>query len=234
MAMMMACQTKTSKVMIPGKMIDACVEAIVSANAQADSCMVARGVSQVAEVWNESDGGEDAFKEFVVSSYAGSSEKRAELYDRIAYILEQCGQSGDMLNNILQEPTTLVGKGEPTLVDWIISGYNPMAHFVEDMFANKVAHVCILNFPYYTLEEKNKLGTQWSREEWAYARMGDVFRSRVPGGVLADCSQVLSQAENYIAGYNIMMHCLRNEQGEQLWEEPMALLSHWNLRDELE
>jgi hypothetical protein len=30
-----------------------------------------------------------------------------------------------------------------------------------------------------------------------------------------------------------MMHCLRNEQGEQLWEEPMALLSHWNLRDEL-
>ena len=233
MAMMMACQTKTSKVMIPGKMIDACVEAIVSANAQADSCMVARGVSQVAEVWNESDGGEDAFKELVVSSYAGSSEKRAELYDRIAYILEQCGQSGDMLNNILQEPTTLVGKGEPTLVDWIISGYNPMAHFVEDMFANKVAHVCILNFPYYTLEEKNKLGTQWSREEWAYARMGDVFRSRVPGGVMADCSQVLSQAENYIAGYNIMMHCLRNEQGEQLWEEPMALLSHWNLRDEL-
>ena len=233
MAMMMACQTKTSKVMIPGKMIDACVEAIVSANAQADSCMVARGVSQVAEVWNESDGGEDAFKELVVSSYAGSSEKRAELYDRIAYILEQCGQSGDMLNNILQEPTTLVGKGEPTLVDWIISGYNPMAHFVEDMFANKVAHVCILNFPYYTLEEKNKLGTQWSREEWAYARLGDVFHSRVPGSVMADYFQVLSQAENYIAGYNIMMHCLRNEQGEQLWEEPMALLSHWNLRDEL-
>jgi hypothetical protein len=43
----------------------------------------------------------------------------------------------------------------------------------------------------------------------------------------------MSEAENYIAGYNIMMHCLRNEQGEQLWQEPMALLSHWNLRDEL-
>ena len=233
MAMMMACQTKTSKVMIPGKMIDACVEAIVSANAQADSCMVARGVSQVAEVWNESDGGEDAFKELVVSSYAGSSEKRAELYDRIAYILEQCGQSGDMLNNILQEPTTLVGKGEPTLVDWIISGYSPMAHFTEDMFANKIAHVCVLNFPHYSLEEKNTLGKDWSRQEWAYARLGDVFTDRVPGKVIATYSQALSQAENYIAGYNIMMHCLRNEQGEQLWQEPMALLSHWNLRDEL-
>ena len=233
MAMMMACQTKTSKVMIPGKMIDACVEAIVSANAQADSCMVARGVSQVAEVWNESDGGEDAFKELVVSSYAGSSEKRAELYDRIAYILEQCGQSGDMLNNILQEPTTLVGKGEPTLVDWIISGYSPMAHFTEDMFANKIAHVCVLNFPHYSLEEKNTLGKDWSRQEWAYARLGNVFTDRVPGKVMAAYSQALSEAENYIAGYNIMMHCLRNEQGEQLWQEPMALLSHWNLRDEL-
>jgi hypothetical protein len=30
-----------------------------------------------------------------------------------------------------------------------------------------------------------------------------------------------------------MMHCLRNEEGEALWHEPMALLSHWNLRDEL-
>jgi hypothetical protein len=50
---------------------------------------------------------------------------------------------------------------------------------------------------------------------------------------MAAYSQALSQAENYIAGYNIMMHCLRNEQGEALWYEPMALLSHWNLRDEL-
>ena len=108
-----------------------------------------------------------------------------------------------------------------------------MSHFAEDMFANKIAHICVLNFPAYTLEEKNTLGTNWTRQEWAYARLGDVFHTRVPGSVMAAYSQALSQAENYIAGYNIMMHCLRNEQGEALWHEPMALLSHWNLRDEL-
>ena len=101
------------------------------------------------------------------------------------------------------------------------------------MFANKIAHICVLNFPHYSLEEKNTLGKDWTRQEWAYARLGDVFSSRVPGHVVANYSQALSEAENYIAGYNIMMHCLRNEQGEQLWQEPMALLSHWNLRDEL-
>ena len=138
-----------------------------------------------------------------------------------------------MLNNTLQEPTVLIGKGEPTQVDWIIGGYSPMSHFTEDMFANKIAHICVLNFPYFSLEEKNNLGAQWSRQEWAYARMGDVFHTRIPGNVYAQYSQALSEAENYISSYNIMMHCLRTEQGEQLWNEPMALLSHWNLRDEL-
>jgi hypothetical protein len=108
-----------------------------------------------------------------------------------------------------------------------------MAHFTEDMFANKIAHICVLNFPSYTLEEKNTLGQEWTRQEWAYARMGEVFNTRIPGSVYAHSAQAMSEAENYIAGYNIMMHCLRNEQGEQLWQEPMALLSHWNLRDEL-
>ena len=108
-----------------------------------------------------------------------------------------------------------------------------MAHFAEDMFANKIAHICVLNFPHYTLDEKNTLSKDWTRQEWAYARLGDVFSSRVPGNVVAKYSQAMSEAENYIAGYNIMMHCLRNDEGEQLWKEPMALLSHWNLRDEL-
>ena len=95
MAIMMACQTQKDKVMISEETIDACVEAIISANTQADSCMVSRGVRQVAEVWSETDGKEDDFKALVVSSYVGSSEERSRLYDRIAYILEQCGQSGD-------------------------------------------------------------------------------------------------------------------------------------------
>ena len=232
-ALLTACQAKHTQVMISDTTIQTSIEAIATAHPETDVALVTRGVVQVAALWQENDGTEADFQDFVCDSYAGTCEEKQMLYNRLAYIIEQCNQSADMLNNTLQEPTTLLGKGEPTQVDWIISGYSPMAHFTEDMFANKIAHICVLNFPHYSLEEKNTLGKDWSRQEWAYARMGDIFNTRVPGDVMAAYSQALSQAENYIAGYNIMMHCLRNEQGEQLWQEPMALLSHWNLRDEL-
>ena len=231
-AMMVACQTNTTT-MISETTIQQAVSHVLAAHSEADSCMVARGAEQVATLWRESDGTEEDYLALVTNSYVGAAEAKKQLYDRMVFILEQCAQSADRLNNTLQEPTTLIGKGEPIDVDWIISGYSPMSHFTEDMFANKIAHICVLNFPHYSLAEKNDLGKEWTRQEWAYARLGDVFSSRVPGAVMANYSQALSEAENYIAGYNIMMHCLRNEQGEPLWTEPMSLLSHWNLRDEL-
>ncbi|MBR5854870.1 MAG: hypothetical protein IKY87_04265 [Paludibacteraceae bacterium] len=232
-AILTACHPKQTPVMISETTIQASIAAITALHPDVDTASVVRGVEQLAALWNETDGSESDFKALVSSSYAGSCQDKEVLYQRLAHIIEQCSQSADLLNNTLQEPTTLTGKGEPTSVDWIISGYSPMSHFAEDMFANKIAHICVLNFPHYTLAEKNALGSQWTRQEWAYARMGDMFHTRVPGNVIAAYSQALSEAENYIAGYNIMMHCLRNEQGEQLWQEPMALLSHWNLRDEL-
>ena len=231
--MLVACQTNCNQPMISDTTIQTSIAAIAEAYPDADYALIARGVEQVAALWNESDGSESDFQSLVINSYVGTSKERKLLYDRLAYIVEQCSQSADVLNNTLQEPTTLVDKGEPTSIDWIISGYTPMSHFAEDMFANKIAHICVLNFPHYSLEEKNTLGGQWTRQEWAYARLGDMFHTRVPGSIMAAYSQTLSQAENYIAGYNIMMHCLRTEQGDALWQEPMALLSHWNLRDEL-
>ena len=231
--LLMACQRQANTAMINEESIQQALTTITQAHPNTDLALAERGVRQVATLWQETDGTEADFIELVTTHYAATTEAKKILYDRLSHILEQCGQSADLLNNTLQEPTTLVGKGEPSIVDWIISGYSPMAHFTEDMFANKIAHICVLNFPSYTLEEKNTLGQQWTRLEWAYARMGEVFNTRIPGSVYAHSAQAMSEAENYIAGYNIMMHCLRNEQGEQLWQEPMALLSHWNLRDEL-
>ena len=232
-ALLMACQQPSQSTMIQEESIQQALTTLTQTYPNADLSLAERGVRQVAALWQEIDGTETDFVELVTTHYAATAEEKKILYNRLSHILEQCGQSADLLNNTLQEPTTLVGKGEPSTVDWIISGYSPMAHFTEDMFANKIAHICVLNFPSYTLEEKNTLGQEWTRLEWAYARMGEVFNTRIPGSVYAHYAQAMSEAENYIAGYNIMMHCLRNEQGEQLWQEPMALLSHWNLRDEL-
>ena len=230
---LMACQHPSKSIMIHEESIQQALTTLSQTHPNADLSLAERGVRQLATLWQEADGTEADFVGLVTTHYATTAEEKKILYNRLSHILEQCGQSADLLNNTLQEPTTLVGKGEPSTIDWIISGYSPMAHFTEDMFANKIAHICVLNFPSYTLEEKNTLGQEWTRLEWAYARMGEVFNTRIPGSVYAHSAQAMSEAENYIAGYNIMMHCLRNEQGEQLWQEPIALLSHWNLRDEL-
>jgi hypothetical protein len=77
------------------------------------------------------------------------------------------------------------------------------------------------------------LGPKWSRLEWAYARLGDQFTTRVPADIVQKGSDALSAAENYIAGYNIYVGNLLDEKGKTHFPKDMKLLSHWNLRDEI-
>ena len=191
------------------------------------------GVQQAAALWTEKDGSQADFDQLVADYYCTSDSERLALFESLSRILENVYQSADMLTVDLLKPTQLTNASEPQAPDWIMSGYSPLAHFLDDMFANKLAFITIINFPHYTLEEKNTLGKNWTRQEWAYARMGDVFTTRVPAEVIARIAQVNANAENYIADYNIYMGNLRTEDGRQLWDNDKVLLSHWNLRDEL-
>ena len=192
-----------------------------------------RGVQQAAALWTAQDGSQADFDQLVADYYCQTDSERLALYESLSRILENVYQSGDMLTVELLRPTQLTNASEPETPDWIMSGYSPLAHFTDDMFANKLAFITIINFPHYTLEEKNELGKHWTRLEWAYARMGDVFTTRIPAEVKTRMAQVLANAENYIADYNIYMGNLRTDDDRQLWENDKVLLSHWNLRDEL-
>ena len=192
-----------------------------------------RGVQQAAALWTAQDGSQADFDQLVADYYCQTDSERLALYESLSRILENVYQLGDMLTVELLRPTQLTNASEPQAPDWIMSGYSPLAHFTDDMFANKLAFITIINFPHYTLEEKNELGKHWTRLEWAYARMGDVFTTRIPAEVKTRMAQVLANAENYIADYNIYMGNLRADDDRQLWENDKVLLSHWNLRDEL-
>jgi hypothetical protein len=191
------------------------------------------GVEQARALWTAQDGTQAEFDQLVSDYYCQTDSERVALFKSLSRIFENVYQSADMLTVDLLKPTQLTNASEPQAPDWIMSGYSPLAHFSDDMFANKLAFITIMNFPHYSLEEKNTLGKNWSRLEWAMARMGDIFTTRVPAEVNARMAQVLANAENYIADYNIYMGNLRTEDGRQLWPEDKVLLSHWNLRDEL-
>ena len=226
---------------VSNNVVESVIDSLNSKYALSDNSMehvdwcarVQRGVRQAAALWRAEDGSEDEFRTFALEHYALTDQARTELFESLSRIMERLNESADMLTVELLKPTQLTNAGEPTDIDWIMSGYNATAHLTDDLFANNVAFITILNFPFYTLEEKNTLGRDWTRRQWAEVRLGDLFTQRVPADKLAALSQAYADAENYIADYNICMDRLRMEDGRQIFPDGMLLLSHWNLRDEL-
>ena len=191
-----------------------------------------RGIDQCAALWRAEDGTQADFEAFVREWLAPTPEARYALFTKISRALEIFNTQHNQLTIELGRPTILA-EGEPGPVDYLLSGYDASAHFSDDMFDSKLAFITILNFPHYTLEEKNRLGPEWDRLQWAYARLGDVFTERVPASVSQAVTAARSAAEQYVDVYNIRMGHLLTEEGERLFPEDMSLLSHWNLRDEL-
>jgi hypothetical protein len=199
---------------------------------EAAAFRIERGVNQVASLWRDADGTSAEFESFVMENFVADDEKLQLLYSRLERNFEVLNGHFHKMDVLLKEPLHLEG---PPIeeVDMLFGSYNPSAHLTDDFFANKIAFLTVLNFPFYSLEEKTELGKNWSRQKWAYARMGDQFTSRVPADVIQNASQLLTAADTYISDYNIYMGNLLNSDGKSLFPAGMKLISHWGLRDEL-
>lgn len=217
---------------ISGATVDAVVKELSALNPAGDMSLMRKGVEQTASLWHSEDGSEDDFRCFVKENYMADSLARHQLFLKLCTAYEVLLGTSNQVAVQLSLPTILAGP-EPTNIDYIMSAFSPYSHLWNDLYENKVAFITILNFPNYTLAEKNRLGEGWDRIEWAYARMGDMFTSRVPSQLNKEAGQANADAENYIASYNIMMGHLLGEDGRRLFPEGMTLLSHWNLRDEI-
>ena len=199
---------------------------------QADMGLMELGVKQVAALWRASDGADADFTAFCMAQYVPDADAREALFNKLSYAQEVLRGGYHKMSVALTKPVQLDGPAI-TPIDELLGSYAVDAHYYDDMFANKLAFITILNFPNYTLQEKNESGARWSRLEWAYARMGDLFTERLPAAIAQESAKAGSDAENYISEYNIMMGNLLDEQGQRLFPADMVLLSHWNLRDEL-
>ncbi len=177
----------------------------------------------------------DDFARFCKSSFVADKEQLASLFNTLERNLEVINGYFHKMDVMLKAPLQLEGP-EITPVDMMFGSYDAAAHLTDDLYTNRIAFITALNFPFYSLEEKSELGGEkWTRQEWAYARMGDKFISRVPPAtVKQEISKTLTEADTYISDYNIYMGNLRNIKDEQLFPDDMKLISHWGgLRDEL-
>jgi hypothetical protein len=191
-----------------------------------------KGVQQAADLWTEHDGSAAGFAAFCLDNYVNDAREREVLFHSLSGKFELVFGHFHHIDVGLTTPLHEAG-GEVRKIDMDLGAYNVAAHFNDDMYDSKVAFTVILNFPAYTLAEKQQLGADWSRLQWGYARLGDWFTSRVPAQVQQGVSTANTLAETYISDYNIVMDALRNEDGAQLFPDGMKLISHWGLRDEL-
>ena len=193
---------------------------------------IERGVAQVASLWQASDGSDDDFEKFCIIAFIDDSTKLSTLFEKMETNLEAIYGYLHKIDAELKVPLHLEGP-EIESIDMMFGSYDISAHLADDFYATKIAFVTALNFPHYSLDEKTELADSWSRLDWAYARLGDMFTSRVPATVKQHISKTLTESDAYISDYNIYMGHLINDEGEVLFPKDMKLITHWGLRDEL-
>ncbi len=210
----------------------AIIDELVEEHGEEQADRIQKGVTQAASLWRAEDGSVDEFIEFCRSRYIGCDDELDLVFNRISRNFEYLFGYMNRIALELRVPLHLdIGPLHP--VDQMFGAYNPSAHVRDDFFDNKIAFLVALNFPHYTLDEKNELGGDWSPMEWAYARLGDYFTARVPARYSQEYSSVNSDAGVYISQYNIYAGELVDEDMNTYFPEGMNLLAHWNIRDEI-
>ncbi|MBN2346548.1 MAG: hypothetical protein JXO51_09175 [Candidatus Aminicenantes bacterium] len=190
------------------------------------------GIRQAACFWRASDGGVEEFVKFCKLGFIADPGRLQALWQRVDGHLEVLDGHLDRIRLELKRPLQL-GQGEILPVDLRFGQLDPAAHLSDDLFDCKVAFEVLLNFPTYSLAEKTELGPGWSRREWAYARCGDLFLSRLPAHASQRVSAALREAETYVSQYNIHMGRLIDNEGQAPFPAGLKLISHWGLRDRL-
>ncbi|HAX94841.1 MAG TPA: hypothetical protein DCY25_13075, partial [Bacteroidales bacterium] len=172
-------KSESSMLSINDATITSLTESIMAEKPGADKQLLEKGLRHAASLWRSEDGTATEFSDFVKASYIADPAKRKEVFLKISNFFESLsGNFNEItldLRKNLDEAT-----GEIDDVDRMFGTYSPGSHLSDDLYSNKIAFYIALNFPYYSLEEKETKGPSWSREEWAMARMGDMFVSRVP------------------------------------------------------
>ncbi|MDR0429626.1 MAG: hypothetical protein LBH58_04005 [Tannerellaceae bacterium] len=192
--------------------------------------MIEKGVGQIAKLWQEKDGDSEAFKAFCLENFIADPSEKETVFLKISQYMEGIYGNFNAMTLCLDWNVT-INDGSEHVIDKRFAAYSPSSHLSEDFYNNKIAFIIALNFPELTLEEKEALGKD--RKAWAYARLGDMFTQRIPSAVMQKQAQVSSDADIYIAAYNIYMGHLLNKKGKKIFPEDMIFLSHWNLRDEI-
>jgi len=212
--------------------VDGTMQQLIERHGETQSSRSRIGVVQVARNWWPEDGDAEAFMRFCTESFISDDQELQAVFERTQRVLEQV--DGHLLEVQREILTPLqLDMGPVRAVDRLFGTVDLAAHVNEDLYGSKVAFLLLLNFPVDTLADRLQHGAGWDRQRWAQSRMMDRFAQRVPASVSQEISRTFTEADQYIADYNIRMGRLIDADGATLFPEDLRLITHWGLRDEL-
>jgi hypothetical protein len=217
---------------IPEDVLERTVAQLISDHGQMRSDRISLGTRQVAQRWWPEDGDAEAYFRFCVENFSSDPVEQTRIFERLEASLEQIDGHLHEVRRTLNTPLDL-DTGPVHKIDRMLAEIDLAAHIDADLYRSKVAFVALLNFPVLTLKDRLEMAQYWGRPDWARGRLMDRFALRVPPAVLQEVSRAFTEADQYIAGYNIRLDRLVTPKGERPFPEGLRLISHWGLRDEL-
>lgn len=214
---------------VPPSVVTSTIEELTAKDGK-NQTGIAKGVNQVARLWQSADGDDQVFKSFCLENYISDPAEKEQVFLKVSEYLEGIYGNFNEITLCLERNLNLE-TGPLHAIDEKFGAYSPGSHLTDDFYANKIGFIIALNFPKVSLEEKEALGND--RKAWAYARLGDMFVERIPAAVQQSVADTGSDADIYIADYNIYMGRLLTPKGKTIFPADMRLLCHWNLRDEI-
>lgn len=236
LALMLAANTSGPAAATPSPSLEPTAQQViaelVARHGATERARIERGVGQVRRYWRPEDGDAAAFAAFARAEFVPTGSDLEATFQRFEFALERVFGYVTSLNRDLRRGLDLeIGPVLP--LDRRLGAWDTGAHVADDLFATKLAFVGLLNFPLSNLQERLQAGRDWSRRQWAEARLAQRFAQRVPSAAAAATARAYSEADSYINDYNIHLHHVLDARGQRLFPPGLRLVSHWNLRDEL-
>lgn len=218
---------KKDQFSIDEKQTEVVMKKLFKLHEDVDPERIENGVRQLAIVWYESDGSTKEFQKFCTDNFMADGE-RDENLERIIENIQSMRSHTSKIKFQFEQSGRFTDVKEIKADKFFES-----ASVKIDPYENKLAFFIKLNFPHYSLEEKQKLGRKWSRKEWVMARLGDVYSSRKPIDFEPSAVKELGAWREYMKYYFVRMDHISMPDGSFPFTDKVSLHSHRGLRDNI-
>jgi hypothetical protein len=185
---------------------------------------IEKGVSQLAQIWDFTNSTVDEFRTFCLDNFLSESDLQKN-FPLISDNLILIGSSLSVIQAKMNEPYAFTDIDElhaNRFFSKAIPSYNA--------YTSGLAYFIKLNFPVWSLAEKQQMHAGWDRNQWIMSAIGSYY----PGKMVVRNSALgskQSEFRRYMDTYFFDMERIMDEKGNYPFHERLSLHSHRGFRD---